>query len=212
VSYDPAGNQITLPWRTFTYDAENRLIAATEPNMAAINYVYDGEGKRVQKTVGGLITTYVYDAFGQLAAEYAMQPPASGLQYLTADPLGSTRLVTDASGNAVRRSTVTDGTAPSNSQRADLDDQLPPCLALDHAHLPVTGMCSKSRCARSGTSRSLMRPRKKAAFCDAGPEAKPCKYRMRMGFSSMARASRNFLPRRVARVRVFWYANQAAKN
>ena len=102
VSYDAAGNQTALPWRSFTYDAENRLSAATEPNMAAISYVYDGEGKRVQKTVGGLITTYVYDAFGQLAAEYAMQPPASGLQYLTADALGSTRLVTDASGNAVK--------------------------------------------------------------------------------------------------------------
>jgi YD repeat-containing protein len=64
VSYDAAGNQKTLPSRSFTYDAENRVIAATEPNTAAISYVYDGEGKRVQRTVGASITTYVYDGFG----------------------------------------------------------------------------------------------------------------------------------------------------
>ena len=78
------------------------MVAATEPNMPFISYVYDGEGKRVQKSVGGLITTYVYDAFGQLAAEYSMQAPANGLEYLTADPLGSTRLFTDTGGNALK--------------------------------------------------------------------------------------------------------------
>ena len=101
VSYDLAGNQKTLPSRTFTYDAENRVIAATEPNTGAISYVYDGEGKRVQKTVGTSVTTYVYDGFGQLAAEYATQA-TPGLLYLTADALGSTRLVTDASANALK--------------------------------------------------------------------------------------------------------------
>ena len=38
-------------------------------------------------------TTYVYNALGQLAAEYAGRTPA-GLRYLTADPLGSARVVT----------------------------------------------------------------------------------------------------------------------
>jgi len=98
VSYDAAGNQKTLPSRSFTYDAENRVITATEPNMPAISYVYDGEGKRVQKTVGTAITSYVYDAFGQLTAEYATQSSTNGLLYLTADPLGSTRLITSSTG------------------------------------------------------------------------------------------------------------------
>jgi hypothetical protein len=31
------------------------LKAATGPNAPAIRYVYDGEGKRMHKTVGGLI-------------------------------------------------------------------------------------------------------------------------------------------------------------
>ncbi len=100
VSYDAAGNQRALPSRSFTYDAENRVITATEPNMAAISYVYDGEGKRVQKTVGTSLTTYVYDAFGNLAAEYATQATTNGLLYLTADALGSTRLATNSTGAA----------------------------------------------------------------------------------------------------------------
>jgi RHS repeat-associated protein len=45
-------------------------------------------------------TTYVYDAFGQLAAEYGGTSSLTGTRYLTADPLGSTRLVTDAAGGS----------------------------------------------------------------------------------------------------------------
>jgi YD repeat-containing protein len=96
-AYDGAGNQTALPSRGFTYDAENRLFASVQPNTPAISYSYDGDGRRVMKNVGGTITTYVYDAQGQLAAEYG---PAtdSGTSYLTADHLGSTRLLTDANG------------------------------------------------------------------------------------------------------------------
>jgi RHS repeat-associated protein len=68
--------------------------------LQAAQHLYDGEGKRVQKTVGTSVTTYVYDASGQLAAEYATQSNASGLLYLTADTLGSTRLTTNSSGVA----------------------------------------------------------------------------------------------------------------
>ena len=100
VSYDAAGNQKALPSSSFSYDAENRVITATEPNTGAISYVYDGEGKRVQKTVGTSLTTYVYDAFGSLAAEYATQSNTNGLLYLTADALGSTRLATNSTGAA----------------------------------------------------------------------------------------------------------------
>jgi RHS repeat-associated protein len=46
----------------------------------------------------------VYDATGQLAAEYTTEAvPATGTEYLTDDHLGSTRLVTGPSGNVVRR-------------------------------------------------------------------------------------------------------------
>jgi len=37
---------------------------------AVSSYAYDAEGRRVTKTAGGQTTVYVYDAFGQLVAEY----------------------------------------------------------------------------------------------------------------------------------------------
>jgi RHS repeat-associated protein len=43
------------------------------------------------------VTTYVYDAQGELAVEYGISTD-TGTSYLTADHLGSTRLMTDASG------------------------------------------------------------------------------------------------------------------
>ncbi len=84
---------------TATYDAENRQIQ-TVGNIGGttttVNYAYDGDGKRVTKAVtGGATTTYLYDAHGHLTAEYSTATnPDSGTQYLTSDPLGSTRLIT----------------------------------------------------------------------------------------------------------------------
>jgi RHS repeat-associated protein len=104
-TYDKAGNQKTAAGgtRSFSYDGENRLIAATEPNTGAIGYGYDGEGRRVWKTVGEKTTWFVYDAQGQLAAEYgeAAAAPCTTC-FVTVDWLGSTRLVTDGA-KAVQR-------------------------------------------------------------------------------------------------------------
>jgi RHS repeat-associated protein len=66
-------------------------------------YTYDGEGRRVKKVTGtgslAVTTTYVYDASGKPVAEYATNTAGSetGTRYLTADHLGSTRVVTDGS-------------------------------------------------------------------------------------------------------------------
>ncbi len=76
------------------------MVSSTIGGVATA-YTYDGDGRRVQKTTGTATTDYVYDAQGQLAAEYATQPtpmPCSTC-YLTADTLGSTRMVTDGNGN-----------------------------------------------------------------------------------------------------------------
>jgi RHS repeat-associated protein len=62
------------------------------------SYAYDGDGRRVSKTVSGTTTTFVYDAMGQLAAEYGGTPVSAGRQYVTVDHLGSTRLVTTTTG------------------------------------------------------------------------------------------------------------------
>ena len=81
--------------RVACYDAENRMTVATTAAPVTTVYVYDGDGRRVQKTVGSTITTFVYDAQGHLAAEYGGPTnPLTGTTYLTDDHLGSTRLVT----------------------------------------------------------------------------------------------------------------------
>jgi RHS repeat-associated protein len=96
-TFDGAGNvqSVIGTSRTYSYDAENRMTGSTEPNTTGpIQYVYDGDGRRVEKTVGTAVTVYVYDASGELAAEYG---PATdtGTAYLSVDQLGSTRLMTD---------------------------------------------------------------------------------------------------------------------
>jgi len=101
-NYDNAGNQTQQGGYAQAYDAENHVKSSTI-NSATTAYSYDGDGRRVMKVSGGAATVYVYDAQGQLAAEYAT--PAAGAPCVTCyrieDHLGSTRMVTDGSGNTV---------------------------------------------------------------------------------------------------------------
>ncbi len=109
--YDDTGNVTKAgTGETFAYDAENRQVSICTqdpngcPNAAGTGrtrYVYDGEGRRVQRLDADGVnqTVFVYDAFGNLAAEYATAgAPAAGTQYVTVDHLGSTRLVVGAGG------------------------------------------------------------------------------------------------------------------
>ena len=99
---DGTGNIIMLGTKTFAYDNENRMISTSAQTT---RYKYDGEGRRVVKTLGSdASTVFVYDAMGKLAAEYGTPVTGScGRCYLTADALGSTRMVTDAAGNVFSR-------------------------------------------------------------------------------------------------------------
>jgi RHS repeat-associated protein len=105
ISHDPVGNVTVYGERGLGYDAENRQIVLHDGDCWG--YHYDGEGRRGKKTHGANTTVYVYDAMGRLAAEYASvgstDKPDCTRCYLTADHLGSTRLVTDAAGAAKRR-------------------------------------------------------------------------------------------------------------
>jgi len=81
--YYAAGNQTVVGGYSSTFDAEGRLTSNTI-NSATTSYIYDGEGQRVAKltcptaspcditTTGAVVQTiYVYDAAGNLAAEYS---------------------------------------------------------------------------------------------------------------------------------------------
>ena len=76
-SYDANGQMKALgnPTAvTFAYDAEGRVTSSVSMGSPSVtvNYYYDGEGNRVQKSVaGGTTTAFVHDAFGALVAEYA---------------------------------------------------------------------------------------------------------------------------------------------
>jgi RHS repeat-associated protein len=107
-AYDGSGNLHDDPaLGQMTYDAQNRLQQYVYGGVT-YNYSYDADGHRVTKAQAGSGTaiTYVYDGAGQLAAEYSTAATTnwdSGTTYLTADHLGSTRLVTDSSGNPKHR-------------------------------------------------------------------------------------------------------------
>ena len=98
-AYDGAGN-LTLDWggRRFKYDGDNRMVSFDTTGVETDGtYSYDGEGRRVKRVVEGVTTTYLYNAGGQLVAEYATSgTPLPGIRYLTPDHLGSTRVVTQA--------------------------------------------------------------------------------------------------------------------
>jgi RHS repeat-associated protein len=102
--YDSNGNLTKISPESLVYDAENRQTKISSASDTA-TYSYDGDGRRVTKTAGGNATTYVYDATGELAAEYGTVAQSADCTtcYLTTDPLGSTRVITDGNGNVVSR-------------------------------------------------------------------------------------------------------------
>lgn len=75
---------------TMTYNLDNLQTA-----FNGASYQYDGEGHRVTKYAVGVTTVFVYNAFGQLIAEYGSSSEPADTKYLTADHLGSTRVITD---------------------------------------------------------------------------------------------------------------------
>ena len=90
----------------FSYDAESRQVSRQDGSSLAWQFQYDGEGRRVQATApDGTSTYYIYDAFGELSAEYAdaAPTPPCGTCFVSFDHLGTTRMVTDQSGNIVSR-------------------------------------------------------------------------------------------------------------
>jgi RHS repeat-associated protein len=106
--YDQSGNLTQEPtasatiYNKYNYDGENHLVQGKHNAQEFASYTYDGDGRRVRKIENTNVTTiYVYNLSGQLVAEYgAPANDAGGTQYISADQLGSTRLVTD-SGQAV---------------------------------------------------------------------------------------------------------------
>ncbi|MGH7428855.1 MAG: RHS repeat domain-containing protein, partial [Candidatus Methylomirabilaceae bacterium] len=121
-AYDSTGNQTAAGGGIFAYDAENRQKSVTVTGFSGTHtYEYDGEGRRVKRVVHGNTRVYVHNAQGQMVAEYNngqlwkefvyaggkllaiedRNPITSS--YINTDHLGSTRLVTNPSGDVESR-------------------------------------------------------------------------------------------------------------
>lgn len=124
--YDNNGNQTRRAGATCTtggdsyiWDSANRLTGATVGGTSP-TYAYRADGLRHSKTVGGTTTTYTWDVqaklpvviqdlaglFPTLANSYVYghslisQTDSAGVQtYFLGNALGSTEVLTDASGN-----------------------------------------------------------------------------------------------------------------
>jgi len=91
VTHDAAGYMTAHPQivGSLSYDAEGRLVSG-----GGGTYTYDGEGRRVKRVTGGGSYWYWYGADGGLIGEDTPEAVEAGVQYLSTDALGSTRLVT----------------------------------------------------------------------------------------------------------------------
>ncbi len=106
--YDAAGNMTARAGNAMTWDGANRLVA-----HGAAAYAYDGEGQRVKKVSGGLITHYpspdyevaagVVTRYASIAGKKVAKRVGSTMSWLNTDHLGSVDLITDSNRNAIQR-------------------------------------------------------------------------------------------------------------
>ena len=86
---------------------ENKQFEVQDSQQNVIGqYRYNGDGKRIKKIVPATdeVTVFVYNASGQLVAEYSTEiSQAPKVSYTTADHLGSPRILTDENGATISR-------------------------------------------------------------------------------------------------------------
>jgi RHS repeat-associated protein len=117
-AYDAAGNMTNDGVNSLVYDAEDRVTSSSGGGGSGV-YTYDGYSKRIEKSVSGVATAYIFSN-SQVIAEYAAGAAASSpsreyiyggsallaniasstTQYYHQDHL-SNRLMTDSSGNVL---------------------------------------------------------------------------------------------------------------
>ena len=108
-TYDLAGNvTANAAGQSFVYDAEQHQteVRTTSTNALVASYKYDGSGQRVKKIVGTEETAFIYDAMGKSVAEYVLNSTTSPnvrTRYVTLDQLGSSRAITDGTGQVQER-------------------------------------------------------------------------------------------------------------
>ncbi len=102
-AYNDGGQVVTDgKFRTlgYGYDANGRLVRASQANQPDAVSVYDALGNRVAEKVNDVWQFVIYDAFGKIVAEYGGTNPqdAGGVKYLMQDWQGSVRAGVNAGG------------------------------------------------------------------------------------------------------------------
>lgn len=73
-SYDSDGNVTASGGKTFGYDSQNQLTSMG----GAVTIIYDGDGNRVSKTVGGVTTQYLVDDLNPTSYAQAVEELVGG--------------------------------------------------------------------------------------------------------------------------------------
>ena len=106
-TYDDAGQVIQdNKFRSigFSYDANGRVVKATKASTPDAHTVYDALGNRVATKINDVWQYMIYDAFGQLVAEYGVPSEGmGGVKYVQQDHQGTVRTITNSSGFVVSR-------------------------------------------------------------------------------------------------------------
>jgi RHS repeat-associated protein len=107
-NYDPNGNMYAGAGRALTYDYDNRPTHITA-NGVTVDSVYDANGQRVKKTASGSTTVYIgqtYECTSGQCTKYIIsgtqiiaQISAAGTYFYHSDHLGSSSIITNASGS-----------------------------------------------------------------------------------------------------------------
>ncbi len=63
-TWDDNGNLLSDGGRTYTYNHANRLVGVNSPTLVS-SMAYNGQGDRLQQTVNGVTTTYMWPGYGK---------------------------------------------------------------------------------------------------------------------------------------------------
>ncbi|MGH8545786.1 MAG: RHS repeat domain-containing protein [Gammaproteobacteria bacterium] len=151
ITFDANGNVTSDGTRTFTWDAENRLLSADVGNRRS-EFYYDGQGRRVrivEKESGLLLTEQRFlwcgldlcsemDGTGNTVATFLAwgEREGSSNYYYTRDHIGSLRELTDESGSTRARYTY-DPYGNRSKVSGDLDSD---SGFTGHFYHPLTGL------------------------------------------------------------------------
>jgi RHS repeat-associated protein len=119
LSYDANGNMITDGTNTYAWNARNQLISITGSGLAA-SFQYDSNGRRVNKSVNGAASGFLYDG-GNTVQELSGGSPSANLltgfgldeMFTRTDSTGTSNFLVDGSNSTLA---LLDGTAMTLTQ------------------------------------------------------------------------------------------------